>query len=881
MTNVCAVTLNDKIKSDSVKTTCPYCGVGCGVEVRAGGSGVLVNGDKSHPANSGKLCIKGKNLDSTLDNDNRLNKPMINGNEQSWPRTLDYVASEFGRTIATYGKDSVAFYVSGQLLTEDYYVANKLMKGFIGSGNIDTNSRLCMSSAVAAHKQVFGEDIVPLSYSDIINSDVIVLTGSNLAWCHPVIYQRIRDEKARRPSLKVVVIDPRATASLELADLHLQIKPGGDLILFNGLLDYMASHGLLNLQLPGIDDALATAALSSDLLSEIGIDEVDLAQFFSLFAQSDKVVTVFSQGINQSSQGTKQASAILNCHVASGKIGKVGCGPFSITGQPNAMGGREVGALANTLAAHIEFTDNYLFEPLKTFWQSDSIATEPGLKAVELFEGMTTGKIKAVWIMATNPMVSLPDNQAIRQALENCPLVVVSDCVASNDTIALADVILPAQGWGEKSGMVTNSERRMSRQRAFLSPYGEAKADWWIICEVAKRMGFAKQFSYNSAREIFNEHAQLSGLENNGSRAFDISQLSQLNDRQYNHWIPLQWPQPQGEARRLSDQMFFEDGQYFHQNKLPFLMANAHVSSAPTEALFTLNTGRNRDQWHTQTRSGKSSKLTNHQPEPMVEIHHQDAKTLEVEDRALVKLSAQGQQLIARAKVSDKLVRGNLFMPIHWSNSNSNQGCVSKLIEPKVDPVSGQPAFKHSQVSVTPFAANSNAMLLVRQPLTTDLCNYQVEQRIEGGYCYYLACDLTPPELMDKLVSFIGQQHDEVLRADDARTVYFRRQFLHDGELVAGIFVAKNSGDLPQGWISQFYQRGSNTADKRSRLSNDVIALRQENTFCQCLNIAVGDVERAIASGDLDINQIKDKTGAGKGCGSCISDIAQRLAAHL
>jgi len=878
MDNLAAV-ISDDLKQQSIKSTCPYCGVGCGVEITATSEhGVSVTGDKRHPANVGKLCIKGKNLGHTLAHDNRLLQPTINGQSQSWPRTLDYVASKFNHAIEKYGKDSVAFYVSGQLLTEDYYVANKLMKGFIGSGNIDTNSRLCMSSAVAAHKQVFGEDIVPMSYSDITSSDVIVIVGSNLAWCHPVIYQRIRLEKERRPSLKVVVIDPRATASLELADLHLPLTSGSDLILFNSLLDYMAQRQLLDGSLPGIEQALAAAKKSAKLIGETGLSEELIEQFFSLFAVNDKVVTLFSQGINQSTQGTKQVAAILNCHLASGKIGKVGSGPFSITGQPNAMGGREVGALANTLASHIEFEDMALHAPLRDFWHTDNLATKPGLKAIDLFDEMALGKIKAIWIMATNPMVSLPDNDKIRAALQACPLVVVSDCVASNDTLNYAHVILPAQGWGEKSGTVTNSERRISRQRAFITPYGEAKADWWIISEVAKRMGFSKQFNYQSPTDIFREHAQLSGLANDGTRAFDISAFSNLSEVQYQQWLPVQWPQPQGTTRRISDQLFFADQRYYHHNKRPMMVTTDHQPRDVDSSLFILNTGRNRDQWHTQTRTAKATLLTNHQPEPVVEINSNDAKILMIEDGGFAKLIGRGQHLVARVKLSETQQRRSVFMPIHWSDSNSNQGCVSKLVAPAFDPISGQPAFKQSEISIEAWSVQSNGMLVVKQKIECELASYQIEQRISGGYCYHLASEKPVAELLQQLQQFVAKAGLDQLNASDPVAQYYRHHYFEQGELVAGILVAPTRDKLPKGWISQFYQLASNDESKRQLISSDVIALQQRKTFCQCLNVAVGDLEQAIASGEISIAKIREMTGAGNGCGSCIGDISLLLA---
>lgn len=874
--------LNDS--SQPIKTTCPYCGVGCGIDVTSNNGKAMISGDKYHPANFGKLCIKGKNLGDTLDNHNRLDLPQINKLPQSWPRALDYVASKLNQTISEHGKDSVAFYVSGQLLTEDYYVANKLMKGFIGTGNIDTNSRLCMSSAVAGHKRAFGEDIVPMSYSDITKADLIVITGSNLAWCHPVIYQRIRDEKQRRPELKIVVIDPRITASKELADLHLPISPGGDLILFNSLLHYLNQQQLIDPsfetadQIDELNKVLNSASDDYLRLNEIGLADADTAQFFQWFAQSERVVTLFSQGINQSEQGTDQSNAIINCHVASGKIGKIGCGPFSITGQPNAMGGREVGALANTLAGHIEFDDTELLQPLSDFWQTKNLATTPGLKAVELFDAIDAGKIKAIWIMATNPLVSLPDQNKIRQALEKCPLVIVSDCVASNDTLALADVILPAQTWGEKSGTVTNSERRISRQRNFLTPFGQAKADWWIISQVAQRMGFAKQFDYHSARDIFTEHAKLSGLENSGSRAFDISAFSHLTQTQYDNFMPRQWPQPQGQPLVVSDQLLFSDNRYFTANKKVRLV---NVSAGPTQIsprAFTLNTGRNRDQWHTQTRTGKTAILTNHHPEPLVDIHRDDAKSRAIVDQQLVVLTSDQGKLIVRTNISTMQRRGDLFIPIHWSHSNNNQGGVGKLVKPVYDPISGQPAFKHSKVDIEPLSVNSEAMIIVKQPLSLDIAQYQVEQRIKGGYCYHLASAEQPELLYQRLNTLVLANHQfesfERLSASDPSKQYYRQSYLVAGQLAAGVVVAETKGQLPNGWLSQFYQTTDDNEAKRRFISGDVKQQQQQKTFCQCLNIPVGQITNALESGDLTVAQIRAATGAGGGCGSCIGDIS-------
>jgi len=924
---------NSALLANDINTTCPYCGVGCGIRVSKAGETtqaaqpVLINGDKRHPANFGKLCIKGKNLGDTLTNDNRLALPKINNQVQKWPKTLDYVASQLTKTIEKYGPDSVAFYGSGQLLTEDYYLANKLMKGFIGSANIDTNSRLCMSSAVSAHKRAFGEDIVPMSYSDIIKADLIVLTGSNLAWCHPVIYQQIREEKAKRPALKIVVIDPRVTASTELADLHLPIKAGGDLSLFNGLLSYLNDHGCITgeaLTIEGLDQALCSAKkdggqrnsgqADESLFEKTGLSRKDINDFYQLFARNDKVVTIFSQGINQSTQGTDQGNAIINCHLASGKIGKAGSGPFSITGQPNAMGGREVGALANTLASHIDFpnaeTDreeyNKLHQGLADFWQTDCLVKKEGLKAVDLFNAVDEGKIKAIWIMATNPVVSMPDHKKIAQALAKCPLVIVSDCVESNDTLQYADVILPAQSWGEKSGTVTNSERRISRQRPFLVPFGEAKPDWWIISEVAKRMGFAKQFSYNNVSDVFSEHARLSGLQNEGSRAFDISAYGDITPEQFELWQPVQWPQPKGRTVRINDQGFFSDGKYYHDNKKAKMIAVESTAFATprqkksdatnnmsSNRVFTLNTGRNRDQWHTQTRSGKSSILTNRHPEPEVSINPKDALALGIKEAQLVTVSgvpsaeeSAASKLVMRAKLTESVSEKALFMPIHWSKSNFNQGCVSQLVQAKVDKISGQPAFKHSQVNIKPCQVSSEALLVIKtvmkMPIKCLDIVYQVEQKISGGYCYHLASNKSPEDFFNELDKLAREQNtidqgQDSLNASEPLKQYFRKSYLTQGKLQSAILVSPNKSDLPQGWISQCYQLGESINDKRGLISNDAKQLQQKKTFCQCLNIELNQVTQAIEQGDLTVGDIRAKTGAGNGCGSCIGDIALML----
>ena len=513
-----------------VRTTCPYCGVGCGVVVsREDDATVTVKGDKDHPANYGRLCSKGSALGETIDLDGRLLHPQVAGKRASWDEALDLVSSRFAETIRDHGPDSVAFYVSGQILTEDYYVANKLMKGFIGSANIDTNSRLCMASSVAGHRRAFGTDTVPGTYEDLELADLIVLTGTNLAWCHPVLYQRIAAAKAKRPEMKVVLIDPRRTMTADIADMHLAIAPDSDIPLFAGLLAHLAEAGAIDADYvekhtSGLSEALdrARSVSLAGIASMTGLSERELQAFYSLFARTEKAVTVYSQGVNQSSIGTDKVNAIINCHLATGRIGRPGMGPFSVTGQPNAMGGREVGGLANMLAVHLDIENPEHRDIAQRFWKSPAIADKQGLKAVDLFRAVADGRIKALWIMATNPVDSMPDADAVKKALEICPFVVVSDIDAETDTTPFADVLLPSAAWGEKNGTVTNSERRISRQRAFLPPAGEAKPDWWQMAEVGKRLGFEEAFDWPGPAAIFAEYAAMTAFENSGSRDLDI-----------------------------------------------------------------------------------------------------------------------------------------------------------------------------------------------------------------------------------------------------------------------------------------------------------------------------------------------------------------------
>src|ERR1700730_9612271 len=581
----------------ATRTTCPYCGVGCGVLATPdSGGGAAIAGDPEHPANFGRLCSKGSALGETLGLGDRLLYPMVRCSKGTmervaWTDALDHVAHRFAHIVKRDGPNAVAFYLSGQMLTEDYYVANKLMKGFIGSANVDTNSRLCMASSVAGHRRAFGADTVPGCYEDLDQADLLVLVGSNAAWCHPVLFQRMLANKQERGA-RIVVIDPRRTDTADDADLFLGLKPGTDTALFSGLLVHLADSGALDRDYierhtSGFEDALARArsiagSIAATALAT-GLAEPEVADFFRMFKNTPRAVTLYSQGVNQSAQGTDKVNAILNCHLATGRIGKTGASPFSLTGQPNAMGGREVGGLANQLAAHMGFTPADI-DRVRRFWKAPRLATHEGLKAVQMFEAIGRGEIKALWVIGTNPAVSLPDADTARAALKKLDLFVISENVRSNDTVnAGAHVLLPAQAWGEKSGTVTNSERRVSRQRAFLDSPGEAKPDWWMLSEVAKRLGFAAAFDFNSEADVFREHACLSAFENEGGRDFDIGALRSLSDEDFDTMSPLQWPIRLGDFEPQA-RFFAEGGFYTNDRKARFVAPDIPALRTETSA---------------------------------------------------------------------------------------------------------------------------------------------------------------------------------------------------------------------------------------------------------------------------------------------------------
>jgi assimilatory nitrate reductase catalytic subunit len=845
------------------RTTCPYCGVGCGVLAGADGT---IKGDPDHPANFGRLCSKGSALNETIDLEGRLLHPQIAGKQATWDSALNLVAGKFSSAIREHGPDSVAFYVSGQLLTEDYYVANKLMKGFIGSANIDTNSRLCMASSVAGHKRAFGTDTVPGTYADLDEADLIVLVGSNLAWCHPVLYQRIAAAKEARPSRLVVNIDPRRTATCDLADMHLRVAPDGDVALFNGLLAYLADHDHLDTEYVtahvGGCRAALDAARATDPL-ESGIKPEALVQFYQIWAKTTKVVTVYSQGVNQSACGTDKVGAILNCHLATGRIGKAGAGPFSVTGQPNAMGGREVGGLANMLANHLDIENADHRETVQAFWNSPTICTSVGHKAVDLFDACAAGKIKALWVMSTNPAVSMPDADGVASAMANVPFVAVSDIMARTDTGDLADVLLPATGWGEKDGTVTNSERRISRQRGFLSPPAEARPDWRIISDVAMRMGFGDAFGYTSPSEIFAEYIALDAAARPFGRDLDLSIFS---DADYANLLPTQWPR--------NDMRFFADGQFYHADgKAQMIPITAPVLR---QAGLTLNTGRNRDQWHTMTRTGKSPKLGAHLAEPYLEIHPDDAADITASHGDLIAVENVLGKTILRALVTECVTKGQLFAPMHWTRQTARNATINSLIAPLTDPYSGQPALKSGRVSISLYAAKWYGFLACLNRPTADT-SYAAIARTQTGWQMELASMQTPDDWIVEARRFAKLPDAAASTYEDSANGNVR-VVLHKDDLVQAVFFATHEPVILSR-AAAILSVGTPTASLQAlagRMGQD-----QPDpgiVVCACFNVGQNTLLKAIGKGAQSVQILGKMTRAGTNCGSCKPELARLVA---
>ncbi|HTH26956.1 MAG TPA: molybdopterin-dependent oxidoreductase [Sphingobium sp.] len=858
----------------TIRTTCAYCGVGCGIRAEpAPDRTVTIRGDESHPANFGRLCSKGTHLGETVGLEGRLLHPEIGGKRVSWDKAIALVARKFADTVASHGPDSVAFYVSGQLMTEDYYVANKLMKGFIGSANIDTNSRLCMSSAVAGHIRAFGEDVVPATYEDFDAAQLIVLVGSNTAWCHPVVYQRIMAARAANGT-KIVVIDPRRTETCQDADLHLPLRPGSDVALMNGLLAHCRAKGI-------VDEAYLAAHVSTpenfwEGLADCTLEataeacdlpELDLLAFFELFVANPRTITLFSQGINQSIRGTDQVNAILNLHLATGRIGKPGTAPFSITGQPNAMGGREVGGLASTLAAHMDFAPENL-ETVQRFWSSPTISPKPGLKAVDLFRSIREGRVKALWVMATNPAVSLPDANLVREALATCPFVVVSDCIADTDTNRYAHVKLPAVGWSEKDGTVTNSDRLISRQRAIFPPAGEAMPDWWIVARVGQAMGWRDAFAFDSNADVYREHARLSAYRNEGKRLFNLSDHATISRAAYDAMEPTRW-----------GGIPFADGRFSTPDGKARLVPVTQIQLQNTlpQWPMTLNSGRYRDQWHTMTRTGLSPKLSQHLREPMADIHPADARDLGIADGDLVRVSTPVGDSVFRASLSDGQRRGEVFTPIHWTDRQSTGGRTGMLPRPLVDPHSGQPGFKNTPAKVEKLVTQWSGFAITDAVPDTIPAVYATKVRVPQGWLVELAGDGDPGVVAKALMP-----KGEHIESIDAARGSLRVAVVADGRLRAAFYVTRSGGLPPRDWLVSQLTRFEATSMELLAGRPATPAPDRGPIICVCFDVGMNTIVDAIATQSLvSVEAVGAALNAGTNCGSCRPAIAKLLTLSL
>ncbi|MBD3844427.1 nitrate reductase [Bosea sp. SSUT16] len=872
----------------ATRTTCPYCGVGCGVLATPDGlGGAAIAGDADHPANRGRLCSKGSALGETLGLGSRVLHPLKRNAAGSydrigWGEALDAVANGLRSIAASHGPEAIAFYLSGQLLTEDYYVANKLAKGFIGSPHVDTNSRLCMSSTVAAQRRVFGSDTVPGAYEDFDGADLIVLAGSNTAWCHPVLFRRMQDNRQGR-SARLVVLDPRVTATAEDADMVLALRPGSDAALFAGLLVHLAGRGLVDRSyvarhVTGFEETLANACEIAPDIAAVSVatdlPTEQIAAFYELWASTPHVVTAWSQGVNQSAQGTDKVSAILNCHLATGRIGRPGCGPFSLTGQPNAMGGREVGGLANMLAAHMGYAPEEV-DRVRRFWQAPNIARREGLKAVQMLDAVAEHRIRAMWVMATNPAASLPDADKARAALAGLDLFIVSENVLSNDTLsAKPHYILPAAAWGEKDGTVTNSERRISRQRAFLPLPGEVKPDWWIVCEVAKRLGFGAAFTYTGAHHIYAEHAALSAFENDGRRDFDIGAHAGLDKAAYDRLRPVQWPVPvqqrEGTARLFADGGFFSPERRAQMRPL----ATPKLASE-TDSTFPLllNTGRVRDHWHTMTRTGLSPRLSAHIAEPSVSVNPADIARFGLIEGGFARLASAHGSAVLKVAAGEGVAQGSLFAPIHWSGETASDARIGALAQPLCDPFSGQPEMKATPVSIAPVAYRFEGFVLSREPFALPAESWWARLAVQGGEGRLFATD----SAIDALAALMRERFDahEMTELIDRDGGSYRCAVLREGRLAAALFLAP-AGRAPL-WDTVKAVFADPAATVESRLT--LLSGRSPGgsdpgpTVCACFGVGLNAIRAAFEAGAATAEEIGLQLRAGTNCGSCLPEI--------
>ncbi|MDP2882532.1 MAG: molybdopterin-dependent oxidoreductase [Azonexus sp.] len=895
-----------------VKSTCCYCGVGCGVLIETeDGTITGLRGDPEHPANRGRLCTKGATLNQTANPTYRLQYPEKRasrggvGQRLGWEQALDEVAERFAASIRQHGPDSVAFYISGQLLTEDYYVFNKLAKGLIGTNNVDTNSRLCMSSAVAGYKQTLGADAPPCSYADILEAKVIFITGANPAIAHPIIFRYIEDAKAANPDLKIIVADPRRSESAEIADLHLPIKPGSDIALFNGMLHVLIEEGLVDLAYVEAHtsgfDALAEIAkkYTPDQVAAVcGIPAESIVQAARWFGASKASLSLYCQGLNQSAHGTHNNAGIIHLHLATGQIGKPGAGPFSLTGQPNAMGGREVGGLSNLLSAHRDLANPEHRAEVARLWGIPEVPATPGKSAVKLFEALKTGEIKAVWIACTNPAQSLPNQAAVREALRAAEYVVLQETYGNTDTGDFADLLLPATSWGEKHGTVTNSERCITRVQSALMAPGEARHDWEIVVDFARRLGSKlgradaeRLFPYADAESIFNEHR-----ESTRGRDLDITGLSYaLLEAQG----PQQWPYPQGAS--AGKVRLYEDGRFPTADGKARFVAIEHQPTAEAttpELPISLLSGRMRDHWHGMSRTGTVPRLFNLEDEPLLAMHPCDMRHRGLESGDLARVSNGRGEMLVRVGERPGLVMGRAWMPMHWGSQFMNTPGANALACDAIDPYSQQPELKHAAVQISkaelPYplavvrrcASQSEALALLQRArsVLTDFpyANVGLYGRTSPLVVFRGASagPVAEAEILalDRLFGLDGED-GAIVYVDATRSVT-KKAIAQEGRLL-GVRLAGEA--LAQTWLKQAMAEDELDASLiRFALAPSAkppMTMVARNIICKCADVSDVQIRKELESG-ADLPQLQKSLKCGTFCGSCVPDIKRMVAEH-
>lgn len=895
------------------RSTCPYCGVGCGVIIEHDGQSISgVRGDPDHPANYGRLCTKGSTLHLSARPENRALHPEVRESKHSprkavtWDAALDACADTFARVIREHGPDAVAFYISGQLLTEDYYVFNKLAKGLIGTNNVDTNSRLCMSSAVAGYKQTLGADAPPACYEDLDLADVLFIAGSNMAYAHPVLYRRVEEAKAKKgDALKIIVADPRKTDTAREADLHLQLLPGTDIALFNGMLNVLLWEGLID------TGYIAAHTANFDALKEAvrdmtpaaaaricGVPEADIRTAALWFGRAKGALSLYCQGLNQSTHGTHNNAALINLHLATGQIGKPGAGPFSLTGQPNAMGGREVGGLANLISAHRDMNNPAHRAEVARLWGVDEVPATPGKTAVEMFEAVKKGEIKAIWIACTNPAQSMPDLGAVHEALKAAELVVVQEAFANTDTVAYADVLLPASTWGEKHGTVTNSERRITRVSPALPPPGEARHDWDICIAFAHRLGARlgkgdlarKLFDYADPEAIWNEHR-----ESTRGRDLDITGMSyRLLEQQG----PLQWPMPAGAA--IGRARLYADGRFATADGRARFVAAKHAPvSEPVSAAYPimLTTGRLRDQWHGMSRTGLVARLFSHVEEPLLTMDAADLARRGLKPGDLVEVSSRRGKFILRVEAGDSVRLGQAFMPMHWGGQFMRGAGVNALTTPAFDPYSKQPELKaaaievkrvqlpHRVVAMRRFADAGGAARLTEalKPLVQafDYATLTLAGRDDAlvtlrGY----SADAVPETVLDDIDRLLElTEPARVMRYVDARRRVEKAARIDDGVMTS---VCLSGETAAAEWLKAMMLERASPEAVRPWILAPVAAppqgsLARGTIICNCLNVSENEIAADAAAG-LDFVACQAKRQCGTSCGSCVPEVKRIIA---